>query len=503
MYKPTLEEAKEMSTKGNFIPIFAQIPTTNQTPVGVFEKVAYSQAGKRLPYAYLLESMEYGQKESAYSFIGINPIATFKQNDNDITITWGKNTKKFQSRENCFQLIEKELQQYKQVKVEELAPFNGGAVGYASFEQITQIEPKIKPKRNSPIQVPDAFFVINDTVIAFDHKKDVIQIISHINLIDEQDIEIAYPKATAKICKILEKIKKPSVSIPALMPKKQPVKYTSNTSKEEFIQMVKKAKQYIYDGDVIQVVLSQRMQVDLDREPIEIHWALRQINPSPYMFCLHYEEDFALVGCSPELHASCLDNTITMHPIAGTRPRGATPQKDKELEIDLLSDPKECAEHIMLVDLARNDLGKICKFGSVKVEKLMSIEHFSHVMHIVSDVKGKLRNDTLPSKTISETFPAGTVSGAPKVRAMEIITELEKEARGPYSGTVAYFSFNGNIDSCITIRTVVLKNNKIFIQAGAGIVADSDPEVEYNETKIKAASILATLEKTPRWIEKK
>ena len=504
MYTPTLQEAKLLQLKGNFIPLYCEIPIDKETPVSAFNKIAYNK-GKRIPYAFLLENVEYGQKESAYSFLGFEPIAILKQIKNNISFTFEGKTEVYQSEDNCFTIIEKKLKKYKQVKFDALAPFNGGAVGYASFEQIQQIEPHIKINEKNAIEVPDAFFVINDSIIAFDHKQDVIQLISHINLTDKQNLLVAYNQAVKKIETMLAKLKQPikNISLPNFnQVTNQPINFTSNTSEQDFLQMVNKAKRYITDGDIIQVVLSRRIEADIDIEPINIHRTLRQINPSPYMFCLHYEDNFAIVGSSPELHTSCKNNKVNIHPIAGTRPRGKNKSEDEKFAKELLSDQKERAEHIMLVDLARNDIGKICEYGSVKVKKLMGIERFSHVMHIVSDIYGDLQKGIPPSKTISDTFPAGTVSGAPKIRAMEIITELEKEARGPYSGTVAYFSFNGNIDSCITIRTVILKNNKIYIQAGAGIVADSNPKSEFNETLFKSAVLVTALKKTQKWIEK-
>ena len=321
-----------------------------------------------------------------------------------------------------------------------------------------------------------------------------MQIISHVDLTGDDSVEEAYAKACGKVKGILNKLQNP-VAIPLLrsLIKDEPLPCRSNLTKEEFTEMVLKAKKYIVDGDIIQVVLSQRFETDLDLSPLQVHRALRAINPSPYMYCLHFGEDFSIVGTSPETHASCIDGEITVRPIAGTRKRGKNEAEDNALAEELLADPKERAEHIMLVDLGRNDVGRIAETGSVKIPNLMTIERYSHVMHIVSDVTGTLKEGLDPSETLSSTFPAGTVSGAPKIRAMQIIAELEKSRRGPYSGAIAYFSFDGNVDSCITIRTVIMKDKKAYIQAGAGIVADSDPDFEFEETQNKAKAMLVAL----------
>ena len=494
MYYPDLKEVQKLSTEGNTIPVYKEIMADMETAVSAFYKVAYDANGNRKPFSYLLESVEGGENIGRYSFIGVDPLAIFRQNGDHAEVEKAGEIVAEYRGSDCFSQLKSYINNFKQVPVEGLAPFNGGAVGYASFETIEQIEPTVKCVEEDGLGLPDAIFMISDTVIAFDRVKHKIQVTSHVDLSDTDDVEAAYKVATDKIDAVIETLS--TASAPTglkSIPQVGPLECSSNYTYEEFEEMVKKAQNYIVDGDIIQVVLSQRFETDLDLEPIEVHRALRMVNPSPYMFCLHLEGDVALCGTSPEIHARCEDRKVTVRPIAGTRKRGKTAEADHAYEVELLADPKERAEHIMLVDLARNDIGRIAETGSVEVEKLMVIEKYSHVMHIVSDVTGTLKAELDSDVSMSSTFPAGTVSGAPKIRAMQIISELEKSRRGPYAGTVAYFSFDGNVDSCITIRTVILKDKKAYIQAGAGVVADSDPELEFKETHNKARAMMVAL----------
>ena len=494
MYYPDLKEVKELSSQGNYIPVYKEVMADMETAVSAFYKVAYDEEGKRKPFAYLLESVEGGENIGRYSFIGVDPMAIFRQNGDHAQIKKGDELIAEYKGQDCFSQLSTHLKQFQQVSVEGLAPFNGGAVGYASFETIEQIEPTVKCQTEDGLGLPDAVFMISDTVLAFDRVKHKIQVISHVDLSETDDVEAAYAEATAKIDALIDTLSMaPAPSGLKTIPQPAPLDCRSNYTYEEFEAMVKKAQNYIVDGDVIQVVLSQRFEADLDLEPIEVHRALRMVNPSPYMFCIHLEDDVALCGTSPEIHARCEDRKVTVRPIAGTRKRGKTPEADLAYEKELMADPKEIAEHVMLVDLGRNDVGRIAETGSVEIENLMKVEKYSHVMHIVSNVTGTLQKDLDSSVSMSSTFPAGTVSGAPKIRAMQIIAELEKSRRGPYAGTVAYFSFDGNIDSCITIRTVILKDQKAYIQAGAGVVADSDPELEFKETQNKARAMMVAL----------
>jgi len=494
MYYPNLETVKKLASQGNYIPVYCEVLADMETPVSAFAKIAYDSEGKRSPYAFLLESVEGGENIGRFSFLGCDPIYTFKQYGDTAEIFHNEELFDTVSGASAFTNMQTFLKRFKQVPVEGLAPFNGGAVGYASFESIEQIEPKVVCQKNDALDVPDATFLITDSLIAFDRVKHTIQVISHVDLTGDEDVEEAYKAACEKINTILQRLQSPGpLSTLAHLKKEEPLPCRSNVTEEEFTEMVLKAKDYIVDGDIIQVVLSQRFETDLDLEPLQVHRALRAINPSPYMYCLHLGGDFSIAGTSPEIHARCIDGEITVRPIAGTRKRGKNEAEDTELAEDLLADPKERAEHIMLVDLARNDVGRISETGSIRIPELMKIERYSHVMHIVSDVTGVLKEGLESSETLSSTFPAGTVSGAPKIRAMQIISELEKSRRGPYAGAIAYFSFDGNVDSCITIRTVVMKDKKAYIQAGAGIVADSDPKFEYEETRNKAKAMLVAL----------
>lgn len=494
MYYPKLEEVKELAKQGNYIPIYCEVLADMETPVSAFHKIAYDENGNQRPYAFLLESVEGGEKVGRFSFLGCDPIYMMIQNGDKAEILHNGKVIETLSGASSFHNLQRYLKRFKQVKVDGLAPFNGGAVGYSSYETIEQIEPVVECQKEDGLNVPDAIYQITDTLIAFDRVNHTLQIISHVDLTNGASIEEAYKSASDKISSILDKLKK-SPSLPPLKALKtgEPLPCSSNVTRDEFKDMVVKAKEYIVDGDIIQVVLSQRFEAELDLSALQVHRALRAINPSPYMYCLHLGDDFSITGTSPEIHARCIDNKITVRPIAGTRKRGKNKTEDDALAAELLADPKERAEHIMLVDLARNDVGRISNTGSIEIPDLMTIEKYSHVMHIVSDVTGELREELDSCETMSSTFPAGTVSGAPKIRAMQIISELEKSRRGPYAGTIAYFSFDGNVDSCITIRTVVMKGKKAYIQAGAGVVADSDPDFEFEETQNKAKAMMIAL----------
>ncbi|MCM8529958.1 MAG: anthranilate synthase component I [Lentisphaeraceae bacterium] len=494
MYYPKLEEVRALAKQGNYIPIYCEVLADMETPVSAFHKISYDEKGNKKPYAFLLESVEGGENIGRFSFLGCDPLYMLVQHGDVADILKDGEKIETLSGESSFTNLREFLKRFKQVKVEGLAPFNGGAVGYSSFETIEQIEPKVKCQKEDGLDVPDAIYQITDTLLAFDRVKNTIQIISHVDLTNTDDVDIAYKAAAQKIDDILGMLhKQPTLPPARALKTTQPLPHTSNMTRDEFKEIVVKAKDYIVDGDIIQVVLSQRFEADLDIPPLQVHRALRAINPSPYMYCLHLGDDFSIAGTSPEIHARCMDKKITVRPIAGTRKRGKTPELDQALADELLADPKERAEHIMLVDLARNDVGRIAKTGSIEIPNLMTIEKYSHVMHIVSDVTGVLKDELESSETMCSTFPAGTVSGAPKIRAMQIISELEKSKRGPYAGTIAYFSFDGSVDSCITIRTVIMKDKKAYIQAGAGVVADSDPDFEFEETQNKAKAMLVAL----------
>jgi len=493
MITPSREEFKKYADQGNLIPVSLEVLADTETPVSAYWKIAYDENGKPLPYSFLLESVEGGENIGRYSFLGSDPMAVFIHRDGKGNITDENGKTTCIEGKDIFEEIHNLLEKYKPVEIPGMPPFTGGAVGYASYDVVSEFEKTVPQPEVDPVEVPEALFMITESVLVFDRVKHTISIIVQAHVDEGADVDSAYDKAVACIENLEKRLQKPVIFPPVdLNECTGDVPFNSNKTQEEYEEMVKRAKNYIYDGDIIQAVVSQRFSADIPVSPLSVHRALRMLNPSPYMFLLNCE-DFALVGASPEVHAKCIDGNITVRPIAGTRKRGATPEEDAELEADLLADPKERAEHIMLVDLGRNDVGRIAETGSVSVDELMVTEKYSHVIHIVSNVTGKLAEEHNADAVMRSTFPAGTLSGAPKVRAMQIISDLEGEKRGPYGGTVAYYSFNGNVNSCITIRTALLKDGKAYVQAGAGIVADSDPTTEYEETRSKARAMVKSL----------
>jgi len=483
MYFPNKENFIELSKKGNLVPVFSEIIADTETPVSALSKIS----GK---YCFLLESIEGGENLARYSFLGSDPEIIFKSKGREVEVI-RKGKGRENSTEDPFKVLKGILKKYSPVEIEGLPRFHGGAVGYIGYDMVRSFE-DIPDKNPDDLKVPDCQFLLTDTFLAFDHVKHKIIVIS--NAFIEGDPGKAYDEAVKKIDSIARKLKSTSKLKP-LERKKQvkELKVRSGVSKEGFEKAVEAAKEYIKAGDAIQVVLSQRLNTDFKAQPLEAYRALRTINPSPYMYYFSFD-DLYLIGSSPEIMVRLEKGIATVRPIAGTRPRGRTDEEDLRNEKDLLADEKEKAEHIMLVDLARNDLGRVCDAGSIKVSDLMSIERYSHVMHIVTNVSGKLSPGKDAFDLFAASFPAGTVSGAPKVRAMEIIDELETARRGPYAGAVGYFDFQGNLDTCITIRTIVVKGKKAYIQAGAGIVADSVPEKEYEESLNKARALLKAIE---------
>jgi anthranilate synthase component 1 len=388
------------------------------------------------------------------------------------------------------EVIERVMKRYRPVAVPGLPRFTGGAVGFIGYEFIHDVEPVVPRPPTDELQTPVMYFLVADQLLIFDRVAQTLTVLVNAVLDDASSPEEAYENAIGEIERLVSLLEQPSehhpVTLPAEVP---PVRFESNVPKDRFQANVLKAKEYIVAGDIIQIVGSQRFSTPVKASPLDVYRAARSINPSPYMFLLELG-GFSLVGASPEIHVRCEEGRVEIRPIAGTRRRGANLTEDKALEKELLADPKERAEHVMLVDLARNDLGRVCNFGSVHVKDLMIVERYSHVMHIVSQVEGQLSNGKTPYDLMRATFPAGTLSGAPKIRAMQIIAELEQTARGPYGGCVGYFSFNGNLDCCITIRTALLKDGKAYIQAGGGWVNDSTPEGEYQESVNKAKAML-------------
>ena len=493
MITPSKEEFVAMSSEGNIIPVSREVLADTETPVSAFWKIAYDDDGNRLPYSFLLESVTGGENIARYSFLGSEPMAVFSHKNGRGVLTTDKGESREIRGKDVFEKIHNLLSEYKTVELPDMPPFSGGAVGYAAYDVVSEFETTVSKPYFAPVDVPDAFFMITGSLLAFDQVRNTIRIIVQAHLDGGCSPAEAYDKAVAKIADISERLVRSAAFPPVnLDVETADIPFESNKTRSEFKRMVETAKRYILEGDIIQAVLSQRFSADMPVSPLSLHRALRMLNPSPYMFLLNCG-DFSLVGASPEVHAKCVDGKVTVRPIAGTRKRGADAATDAALELELLADPKERAEHIMLVDLGRNDVGRISATGSVSVDELMVIEKYSHVMHIVSNVTGELKEGLDADSVMRSTFPAGTLSGAPKVRAMQIISELEGERRGPYGGAVAYYSFDGNLDSCITIRTALLKDGKAYVQSGAGIVADSVPDTEFEETENKARAMLKAL----------
>jgi len=469
MFYPSLDEFIKLSKKGNLIPVFREIVADMESPVSAYKKIAGE-------HSFLLESVEGGEKIARYSFLGSDPVKVFK-------VRGGKDP---------FPELKKLMSQFKPVKVTGVPRFHGGLVGYMSYDIVRFIE-DIPDKNTDDLKLPDLQFMLTDTILAFDHIKHKILIISNAHV--KGNPKKAYKDAIKKIEALEKKIRKPLKTSEFEIPPagKKELKFKSNFSEDEFKKIVERAKEYIRAGDVIQVVLSQRFSTDFSGKEFNTYRILRTINPSPYMFYLSFG-GLKIVGSSPEVMVRLENDEAVIRPIAGTRPRGIDEEEDRKLAEDLLASEKEKAEHIMLVDLARNDLSRVCKPDTVKVTEMMNVEKYSHVMHIVSNVVGKLEKNKDAFDLLKASFPAGTVSGAPKVRAMEIIDELENLRRGPYAGAIGYFSYSGEMDTCITIRTILFRKGKSYIQAGAGIVADSDPAAEYQETQNKAKGMLKALE---------
>jgi anthranilate synthase component I len=500
MIYPSKDEFIKLTDKYNMIPVYLEVAADMETPVSAYYKIS-STTESLNNYSFLLESVEGGENIARYSFLGVDPHSVLVQKEGKTQLIQNGKSAEDVVGKDIFEKIKNVMAKYKPADLLGFSPFIGGAVGYASYDVINEIEPTVPVAKKHSLNVPDALFMIVDSFLIFDKVQHTIKVVAYAFVDNDIDLASLYADAVKKIEKLASKLMKPVVSAPLNLDAYTPeIDVKSNTTAAEYYEMVEKAKQYILDGDIIQVVISQRLSVKTDITDLALYRALRMINPSPYMFLLNCG-DFSVVGASPEVHAKSVDGKMVLRPIAGTRIRGGSSEEDDILGKELLADPKERAEHIMLVDLARNDIGRIAEGGSVKVDQLMTIEKYSHVMHIVSNVTGMLDSKFDTDSVMRSTFPAGTVSGAPKVRAMQIIGELEKEKRGPYAGVVAYCSYNGNIDSCITIRTAVLKEGCTYIQAGAGIVADSVPKNEYEETMNKAGALLKAVKVAKQFIK--
>jgi anthranilate synthase component I len=476
----TFAEIKRLSRQGNIIPVTKRIPSDLETPVSAFMKIAGSA-----PFSFLLESIQGGEKLARYSFIGCDPFLTIEGTGREVTIRKGQTGRQVQA--NPAELLEALFAEYEPIAIEGLPRFTGGAVGYFSYDTARWFE-TLPDRHPKSAVLPEMMFGLYRTILAFDHLKQEIVVISNIfHSGSALQLKQSYSQAVADIQRI-------SKLLQTSIPKQKAVRATSKiirpkSDQKSYEASVRKAKKYIKEGDIFQVVLSRRWEVESNRSDLDVYRRLRRINPSPYMFLLRFGDN-AVVGASPEMMVRIEGARIETRPIAGTRPRGKTDAEDQKRIADLLSDPKELAEHTMLVDLGRNDLGRVCKTGTVKVAEQGIVEKYSHVIHIVSSVVGELKESASPIRAHFACFPAGTVSGAPKIRAMEIIDELESQERGIYAGSIAYIDFWGNLDSCIAIRTLVKKGKTYFIQAGAGIVADSVPSREFKETEAKASVLI-------------
>jgi anthranilate synthase component 1 len=552
---PSIDEFHEKTRQGNLIPVWREMLADMETPVSAFRKVETSR------FAFLLESVEGGENLGRYSFIGTDPSLIFKSKNGEHEVVFQSEEKDFKPRETSLETLRHLMRHYHAVPDPRLPPFFGGAVGYMSYDTVRDFErlPSVKP---DDLHLPDCLFMVADTLVVFDHVRHRMILIANAHVTG--DVETAYLHAVHRLNVLHDRLRgplppptrrpgntadaadgshHPPGELAALLnieaaapvtPLVQPLqedlgapispspkenhpplegsvvvdplgageglRIVSNFSREDFEAAVLKCKDYILAGDIFQVVLSQRLSTRLTCDPFDVYRALRAVNPSPYMFYLKCGE-LRIAGSSPEILVTVKDNEVCVRPIAGTRPRGLTPEEDQALEKDLLADEKELAEHIMLVDLGRNDVGRVCEYGTVRVDDLEVIERYSHVMHIVSNVVGDLKSECDAFDALAATFPAGTVSGAPKIRAMEIIEELEPNHRGPYAGAVVYFGFTGAMDSGIMIRTAVIKGDTVHVQAGAGIVADSVPANEYHETLNKARALMKGIELAERGLD--
>ncbi|MDF1816191.1 MAG: anthranilate synthase component I [Verrucomicrobiales bacterium] len=495
--KPSLEEFIVLAESGNLIPVWTELAADFETPVSAFYKLNEGNANP----CFLFESAEKSDEIGRFSFLGTDPRLQIRSKGRKISVKKGEE-EEFRTynlpkkKGDPMHELERLMSEYRPVEVDGLPVFSGGAVGFLTYDMVRFFEETVPKAPRDELGLPEMAFMITETVVIFDHRFRKIQVVTNICTDDFEHLETAYEIARNRVDDIVQRLSRP-IEFPSfsLMTEPGEPEIVSNTTREEYEGMVERAREYIFAGDIFQVVPSQRFEAEFTGKPIDLYRSLRHVNPSPYMFCLQWGDEFALVGSSPEVHVQAIDGRIKIRPIAGTRWRGKTEAEDEALAEDLLNDPKERAEHLMLVDLARNDVGRVSKFGTVDVSERYIIEKYSHVMHIVSNVFGQLREGQSAYDVMRATFPAGTVSGSPKVRAMQIINEFEKSKRGAYSGAVGYFGFDGNHDSCIALRTVVLKDGKAYVQAGAGVVADSVPENEYIETVNKAKGMLQAIER--------
>ena len=485
--KPAREEFRVLAETANLIPVFTELVADCETPVSAFKKL---DAGG---YSFLLESAETNDQVGRYSFVGTDPDMVFESRGRSIRITEAGNAREYEG--DPLAELEMLMAQFRRSPYAGPLPFAGGAVGYLGYDMVRFFEPTIPAPPPDELDLPEMLFMVTGTLLAFDHRMRRLRVLANAH-VKSGNADLAYDRACNQIEAILEKLARPAVLPPInVFHECAPISPESNTPREDYLRTVRECQEYIHAGDIFQVVPSQRFETPYAGDALTLYRSLRSVNPSPYMFCLKFGGRFSLVGSSPEVHVRTTNGKVEIRPIAGTRPRGLTAEQDETNAAELLADPKERAEHLMLVDLARNDVGRIANFGSVRVTDFMTIERYSHVMHIVSNVVGDLRADRNAYDVMRATFPAGTVSGSPKVRAMQVINQFEKSKRGTYAGAVGYFGFDGNLDSCIALRTVVLKDGMAYVQAGGGVVADSTPEGEYQETVNKAMGMMRAIER--------
>ncbi len=494
VYSVSFGDFRVLASQGNLIPLYREILADLETPVSAFTKIDHGSS------AYLFESVEGGENWARYSFLGSGSQIVAREEGGVLVVTRGRRIDRIPIGDNPLDCVRGLMDEYQPVTVPGLPRFVGGAVGYLGYDVVRSFE-DIPPRRKDALSLPDLAFLLTDTLLIFDNVFQKIKVVANAHVLSRRDADLrrAYGEATARIERMISRLKRPLRRVRTKQ-RRKPITFTPNMSRADFEKMVIRTKEYIRAGDIVQAVVSQRWETSIRVPPFEVYRALRVINPSPYMYYLRVG-GIELVGSSPETLVRCEDGRVSVRPIAGTRQRGATSDQDMMLEKELLADEKERAEHVMLVDLGRNDVGRVAKQGSVRVDAFMRVERYSHVMHLVSEVNGDLDQPQDVYDVMRACFPAGTVSGAPKIRAMQIIEELEPTRRGPYAGAVGYFSFSGNMDTCINIRTVVIKGRQAYIQAGAGIVADSQPEREYEETCSKARAMMKAIELAERGLE--
>lgn len=488
---PDLETFRKMASEYDAIPVTRRLLSDSITPVSAFKRIDDGQT------ACLFESVVGGERVGRYSFLAVDPQLELSSFANEVTITETDGSTESFSCENPLEEIRKRLNLYKVAQFPDMPPFTGGAVGYAGYDAVRYVE-HLPNAPEDDRGLADMSFAFYDRMLVFDHITKTITVVALAWTKKHDSLDAAYADAGRRIDQMIDSLNTPDDGLKcldAVHPQGDPPPFTSNFTQEEFEQAVLDCIEYIKAGDIFQVVLSQRLGVEISCDPFEIYRSLRVMNPSPFMFFLRSGET-TLVGSSPEIMCRVVDNEMTVRPLAGTRPRGRNSAEDKQLEQELLADEKELAEHVMLVDLGRNDVGRVAKYGSIEIPDCMVVERYSHVMHISSTVTGQLNEQSDSFDALMASLPAGTVSGAPKVRAMEIIDQFEPHRRGPYAGAVGYIDYSDNMDTCIALRTMVIKDNMAYVQAGAGVVADSNPTSEYNETLNKAQGLLRAIQMT-------